>query len=424
MSPRKRGNRKGTGKRRGHPRREAERREARGSPRKPALGGLAGTMAREVAQLECAMDAERWASGTSGVWLQRSPFEAKAAAGFAAELVEQLERKRALAALRALAAVSSEDVMAISGEAADRLAAAGVPEPGWVGGLGAARPRAAALMREGVFDDGVNVLVEFDHPEEVHVLGVYVDHSLGVMAKDALLGGTLEQIAQLTRESPSADMLRIEPIALEQAAARIAQAIDRTDHTLEPPVGDDYWELRALIGARLRALPGGGAAAERPELSFEERESLVDDFLASPQAKAVADDEWADEIAGHAVGFCCDYVDGRPLRWSPVVVELFMHWLPAKVLAPRAMFERVPDVLPAWIRYCGRVRGVPEGAVEETVASIDRWVEDMLAGAGDVASFSPAKAFGAAMREADLDIGDPAAVDAFVRGWNASRDER
>jgi len=64
------------------------------------------------------------------------------------------------------------------------------------------------------------------------------------------------------------------------------------------------------------------------------------------------------------------------------------------------------------------VREGPEKAVEEKVASIDRWVQGMLAGAGDTASLSPAQALGAAMERMDVDIEDPAAVDAFVHRWN------
>ena len=42
------------------------------------------------------------------------------------------------------------------------------------------------------------------------------------------------------------------------------------------------------------------------------------------------DEAWAVSLA---INFCADYVDGRPLRWSPVVVELFLaNWIPRKVL--------------------------------------------------------------------------------------------
>jgi len=103
------------------------------------------------------------------------------------------------------------------------------------------------------------------------------------------------------------------------------------------------------------------------------------------------------------------------------VVELFMtDWLARKVLADRSLFERVPEVLSAWIRHAGRLRGIPAGAIEDTVTCVDRWTEELLE-AADEGSASPAKEFLAAAMEAGIDPSDPRELEHFVREWNTGR---
>ncbi len=127
---------------------------------------------------------------------------------------------------------------------------------------------------------------------------------------------------------------------------------------------------------------------DRPEVSIDEREALVQAFRASDDGAPFATDQGALDIVSFAIDFCADYVDGRPLRWSPVVVELFMaDWLPRKVLAEREVFERVPEVLPAWIRHAGRLRDIPADAIEATVAAVDKWTETMLGALDEEESF-------------------------------------
>ncbi len=94
----------------------------------------------------------------------------------------------------------------------------------------------------------------------------------------------------------------------------------------------------------------------------------------------------AADLARLAVDYGADYVggEGRPLRWSPTVVELFMcDYLPRKVLRESDFFER---------------------AVLELVGDDSAWV--------------PSKAFLAAAREASIDIADPATIEAYVEQYN------
>lgn len=151
--------------------------------------------------------------------------------------------------------------------------------------------------------------------------------------------------------------LTLERIAPGVAAGRIDAAIELTEMTLDPPVSDDYARLRALARLRVDEVSHFVPVPERDELPHEERDRLRDEFLSSPEGKDFApdsDEVWAMSLA---IDFCADYVDGRPLRWSPVVVELFMaNWIPRKVLADKGLFARLPTALDAWVRFAG-----PEG---------------------------------------------------------------
>lgn len=384
------------------------------------LADLAGSLAEEAAELGNALEAELWASQVEGTWRSRSLLE-EATAAFADGLLKALERHGddgARAALTALGAACSPPLGPRSAGAAKRLGKRGAAEPAWAGALGAASPTEAKLMHDEIFDDAVTVLVEFEHPDGAHVLGVLIDNNLGRLAKDFFVGASLEEIARLAADQETDHPIQLSPLGLDAAATQIAAAVQLTDEILDPPVADDYWSFRALIDARLRVLPQAGETPAVPEVSIEERERLVQAFRASDEGARFATDQEALDVVSLAIDFCADYVDGRPKRWSPVLVELFMaDWLPGKVLADRALFERVPEVLPAWIRHTGRLRGLPLSAIEETAACVEEWTEALLENAGEEGA-SPAREFLAAAMEAGVDPSDPQALERFVSSWN------
>jgi hypothetical protein len=85
---------------------------------------------------------------------------------------------------------------------------------------------------------------------------------------------------------------------------------------------------------------------EFEELAAEERESLLDDFLSSPEGERWRNDADAEDVAAIAIEFGADYNYGGPLRWSPAVDEIFTTgWLARKVPREVEFFERVPEVL-------------------------------------------------------------------------------
>lgn len=423
----------GGGRRRSRPR--------RGLESEPSADQIAAGLAREVAsearksvrEVSDGLDGEMFASWLVSTWgfdLLAVPPDVDPAKEIGLRVVSALERagdRWALAALRALASVDFELVGPASRDAADRLAEAGVKEPGWRGELGAARGVRALVMRDAVFDDATNVILEFDRPgSEPYSVLVLIDHNLGGIAKDIIVGPTVaeltEAFASVPEEKAGSGELKIEEIALDEAAARCREAVWRTEHTMEPPVAEDFKPQVTAVAAHLRLLPGE-ETHEPEEVSESARRAALDGFLASPEAEPFGDDEDVADLARLATDFGADHVggEGRPLRWSPTVVELFMcDYLPRKVLREPDFFRRsVPRLLEAWVRYAGRCRGIPASSIEEAVDAVAYFRDEMLGLVDDEEAWGPAKTFMAAAEEAGVDVTDEAALKSFIDDYNS-----
>lgn len=325
-----------------------------------------------------------------------------------------------------IAAVDDGELGMRAGELAEQIESdSGDTAPSWLDDVGDAEITGAAVMREAVFDDASNVFLEARHPSgETHAVGILIDNNLGGMAKDIRLADLIDRVAEVMRKHGGE--LTLERLEPGVAAGRIHAAIDLTDMTLDPPVAEDYARLRALALIRADEAPDYVPVPEgRDEMPHDERERLRDEFLASPEGQEFApdsDEAWAISLA---IDFCADYVDGRPLRWSPVVVELFMaDWIPRKVLADQGLFERLPAALDAWVRFAGRKAGTPEWAVEETRKAILRWREEMVERGNDPAAGGPARQFLTAAKAAGVDVEDGDALNTFIAGWNARSEAR
>ncbi len=414
----------------GHPAKVAQRR-ARERDRAPAdpLRRAARAACRDAASIETALEAELMASSLLGSWWP-SPLALGAGEPdheIGVPLVAEIERcggPGALAALIAIGEVSDSELGLDARERAGRLRAAGVRAPGWADTIKACEVRHTAVLRDEIFDDGITIFIECAHAGgEPHAVGVYIDHNLGVMAKDILLADSIDEVAEIMRSNPEAGAggaLVIEPIDPAEACGRLNAALDLTDMTLMAPVGEDYASLRSLARLRADELPGGAVDIEPPQVTPEERKRLLTEFLASPDGAGFepgGDEAFAVSLA---IDFCADYVDGRPLRWSPVTVERFMaDWLPRKVVAERSQFEAVPAALASWVRFAGRRRGIPEWAIAETIDAIVRWTEEMLERASDPEAGGPGIEFLLAAKSAGVELADEQALASFIAAWNA-----
>jgi hypothetical protein len=390
------------------------------------LAGLAEIVVGDAHEPNDALEAEHWASCLLGALNVGRIIDAEIRERFRADLVpavEALGSAEALATLRALSGVGVSTERDRARAAADRLAACGVREPVWATGVGAGWPVAAALQYEEAFDDGVSVIVEFDgYGEEPHTLGIYIDHNLGGLVKDVFLAGPLSDVrAKLSVRAPNGVQLAVRDLELAEARARIVAALDVLDHTYDPPVDEDVTRLRALIDARVDQLPAGlQLGDDYEEVPQAERQRMLEAFLATPHGERWAGDEDAEDVVATAIDFGSDYNYGGPLRWSPVVIEIFMtSWIARRVIREPAFFERVSDVLPDWVAYAGSRRGIPPEALNEAIEAVAAYRDDMLDAVSNPDAWATAKAFAVAAHSAGVDLSDPATLDEFVEQYNA-----
>ena len=163
--------------------------------------------------------------------------------------------------------------------------------------------------------------------------------------------------------------------------------------------------MRALLDARVRLLPDGFELPDDgEEITPTEREALLADFLASPEGRRWHGDEDAEEVARMAIDFGAGYNHGGALRWSPVVVEIFMtSWLARNVTGDPELFARVPEILPDWVAYAGRRNGVPAAPLREAIAAVEESKTEMLAEVENPEAWGPAKTLAvAASRPASI----------------------
>lgn len=194
-----------------------------------------------------------------------------------------------------------------------------------------------------------------------------------------------------------------------------------TDQTLDPIVSEEFSSHRALARHRSATLPDAEPNDGVPEVTEAEQEALLAEFLATPEAAGIKPESDTADIVYSAIGFAAGYVDGRPLRWSPVTVELFLSdWLPRKVVADDEYFAAAPDALTAWVRFASRKRELPTEALDQVLAAIPVYAKELEAALAEpTGAGGPARELFTALEEAGIDPTDEEALQTFTAGWNA-----
>jgi hypothetical protein len=114
-------------------------------------------------------------------------------------------------------------------------------------------------------------------------------------------------------------------------------------------------------------MPGPADLPAEVDLSDAERTELIEEFLGSPEAKALPDEPITRSCAVMIVDLFADYDVEQPLRVSPTKVELFVHeWLPDEDLEDE-MIEAMPAVFVAWVRWAGARGALPAAALDQLV---------------------------------------------------------
>ena len=109
--------------------------------------------------------------------------------------------------------------------------------------------------------------------------------------------------------------------------------------------------------------------------------------------------------------------DGRLGYWTPAQVRrALLEWIPEKVTAPEEYLLDAPETLRTLLRYLDAhgLRDPRGAAVGENEAAIDAAAKQFADAIGDRERYGMAKTVAMSARDRGVDIGDPAALTAFL----------
>ncbi|MFJ6955221.1 hypothetical protein, partial [Micromonospora aurantiaca (nom. illeg.)] len=305
----------------------------------------------------------------------------------------------------------------------------GAYAPSWAGQLGRVRVTGAWAYGD-VYGDQTSYLATFAYDDEEeggpeHALVALVDHNIGI-TKDVFVGGPAGRIVEQAREICTEDeftWFRTEDPA--RMHAEVSRHLAVTDDLTELPAQGSLATDRALVGARLAVLPGPtppAGPAVVPPPTDEERTRLVRAFLDSPEAARFGLPEVADgELAslhfclGLLLDHAASFPDADPMRWSPMVAELFLlDWVHRRAVLDMDDAAMLPRVLRAWAAYAARQRGLSQSAAARTDEAITEMVPEFARLYSTGERRSPATAAVAQLMADGVDPDDPEALNAWI----------
>jgi hypothetical protein len=243
------------------------------APLAPAQAfGVVLSEAHEVLrQVREPVDAELWGSDMIGALSRSSPDEAAMMRELTSALVpaaEEAATPEALALLRIFAAIGSPGLRAAAAEAADRVAALGVPEQSWAAAIG--MPKVAECWHFGdVGGRQESVTMTFAYGTRTHALSVLIDHGRGGKIKDVWAGDAAGLIDKTFLAAESDPLVVFEELDPADAHGRLERAITAGEHPELPDQRDDIVAHRALLYARMSMIAvesaiSPGASPEGP----------------------------------------------------------------------------------------------------------------------------------------------------------------
>jgi hypothetical protein len=295
-----------------------------------------------------------------------------------ADYAGQRHNPVALALLRTLAVVAPiREVRTAAATAGDRLAAGGVPEPGWDPPVG--RPGLGRCWAfEDVFGDQSTVVCEFAYaPDAGHATVIAVDHARSGVATDTLLSTDVESaLRDLTTDAQNSGgllVLRQEDPAW--ARALLGRAFARTDLIAGTMVEPAFADFRALALARLDLLPEDPLALPLPG-PRPDPAALTAEFLDDTPSDLWPDPGTVVTVARAIADFTVHHEPATPYRVGPAKWEAFDDWLrsrPTGALAGSAVVagSALPAVVRAWSSWAGGRSHLPAPALAELSAALD-----------------------------------------------------
>lgn len=248
--------------------------------------------------------------------------------------------------------------------------------PRWVRSLDEVRPT-RAVENTHILGDGDNLFLGVETSGRSFTIVAYIDHNMGTIVKDCFVIDVPIREAIGRLEELRDDDTEMHELLLEDAAAKLSDAIVNGDRMIDPFETDSWPGCRPLIEWMLRLMPSGGVGYEFQELSDAEWDALVDEFEESPFRAAVGAD--GVDQARTLMEFAANYGTGDPLRWSSVVVEIMLlDLVPRKVIADMQYLREIPDAVRAVIRFAHDRRSIPAALTEDALAAVDQFEPEYL----------------------------------------------
>lgn len=316
----------------------------------------------------------------------------------------------ALIVLQSLAALAPEPLGPLAADATRQLEAAGITTPKWAGQIGKAE-FVEGVRVDDVFGDQIGYYATFRHDgAKRHLVTALYDFNLGGIIKDAFVGdideGELSELINLPKEG-----IIQAPADPSDMAGWVLDGISTGDMFLDNDWTDDFKQTRALLINRMSGLKPATIKNPKP-ISDAKRATLVRQFRAS---RHFTGHEQADEV----IEYCIDFSHPDPLRWSPMVVEIFMvDFLPRKASFDLATVKVVPDILKDWVRFALGKKKLEQRWIDEVVDAIEYFAPEFRQNATDPSSFGPAKMIAHLMQGAGVKLTDPAAVQDWMDEFN------
>ncbi|MEU8816483.1 hypothetical protein [Actinoplanes sp. NPDC048796] len=379
--------------------------------------------ARDVAKLDCALDAEMLGTALLGsVYSVAVEDRASAVRAFVTDFLAATARRRTAAAttIREVFAALVPDAAG-----ADQVRR-GAQAPSWVTQLGRVRPTGCYAYGD-VYGDQTSYLVTYayedtDEGGPEHAVVALVDHNIGI-TKDIFVGTSAERILDQVRQMCADDELtwfrEEDPGRLR---GEVSRHLEITDELTDLPAEGSLATDRALAAARLALLPPA-TTPPLTEPAASGGHDLVRDFLASPEAarfgldRITADDELA------SLHFCISLIldhaaslpEPDPLRWSPAVAGLFLlDWVHRRAVLDMDDAAMLPRVARAWSAYATRRRDLPESAATQTDEVVEEMIPEFARLYATGERRSPATAAVAQLISEGVDPNDTDAIDAWI----------
>jgi hypothetical protein len=377
-----------------------------------------------IAKRADVLEAERWASGWLGqAWVDADLGEREPERTLCLEVVGRASARpsphglAAVAALRRVASAGEESML----DGTVAILAESQPEPPWLDAPTFTPVRAWRAVD--VWDSERVLFMEYDTSDTQgtrHTLMARILEPGGTMVVTlGVLDGDAAPRWATMRQPGEVPMPLVEQ-PVETVLADLAAALRLTDMYWPRHDDEDFVEVRALAWARCRAyLPDW---PDSPELPDEQRQELIDAFLAEEYPDGGADSEVVRSLADVFCHYGLGYMTPGMLAWSPDWVGLFLSdWLPRKSFLDAEQRTALPDTLRRWLRFALRRRQVDPQWIEPVVAAVDEFLPEYTAAMDDESSWGPAKQIAAELAARGIDPTDKAAVDGVIGELNAAR---